>query len=314
MWYNAPMKMLVTGATGMLGRAVRGRFAAEADVEVTGLCHTRTGAGLVPLDLADAAARRRVLEAVRPDVIVHTAAIRKPDAFAADVASARRLNVDATDALARWTAAAPGRFLVYISSDYVFDGTTPPYTPASPTHAINAYGASKLDGERAVRAVAAAQSAILRVPVLYGDVETLQESSVTTVIEQVLAFVRPGAERRTAPLVLDDWATRYPTHVADVADILAQIVRRRLAGTFHWSGAEAMTKLDMGRAAAALLGVDAALLKGSGAPANGSEPRPKDCHLDRSALEALGVTTPGIPFAEAARRLVRRFGPGAPLP
>ncbi len=298
------MKILVTGATGMLGRAVMGRFAAEQDFELLGLCHSRTGAGLVRVDLADAAALAAVLDDYQPDVVVHTAAIRKPDEFAADVSGARRLNVDATDALARWAAADPGRFLVYISSDYVFDGTTPPYTPESPTHAINAYGVSKLDGEIVVRAAAEKQSAILRVPILYGDVENLQESSVTTVIEQILKLSRSPA----APLVLDDWATRYPTHVADVADILAQIVLKRLAGTFHWSGSEPMTKLDMGRVTAELLGVDTALLKGSGAPANGSEPRPKDCHLDRSALEALGITTPGIPFAVAAKRLIAKFG------
>ncbi len=298
------MKILVTGATGMLGRAVMGRFAAERDFELLGLCHSRTGAGLVRVDLADAAALAAALDGYQPDVVVHTAAIRKPDEFAADVSGARRLNVDATAALARWAAAAPGRFLVYISSDYVFDGTTPPYTPESPTHAINAYGVSKLDGEIVVRAAAEGRAAILRVPILYGDVENLQESSVTTVVEQILKLSRSAP----APLVLDDWATRYPTHVADVADILAQIVRKRLAGTFHWSGSEPMTKLDMGRVAAELLGVDTALLKGSGAPANGSEPRPKDCHLDRSALEALGVTTPGIPFAAAAKGLIAKFG------
>ncbi|MGN0845972.1 MAG: dTDP-4-dehydrorhamnose reductase family protein [Kiritimatiellia bacterium] len=304
------MKILVTGATGMLGRAVMGRFAAETDVELKGLCHSRTGAGLVPLDLADDAALAALLAEYDPDVVVHTAAIRKPDAFAADVASARRLNVDATAALARWAAGAPNRFLVYISSDYVFDGTTPPYRPESAPHAINAYGVSKLDGERVVRAAAERQSAILRVPVLYGDVENLQESSVTTVIEQVLNLARAEADGAPQkPLVLDDWAIRYPTHVADVADILAQIVRRRLAGTFHWSGAEPMTKLEMGRVTADILGMATALLKGSGAPANGSEPRPKDCHLDRSALERLGVTTAGIPFAVAAKRLVAKFGP-----
>jgi len=303
------MKILVTGATGMLGRAVMGRFAAETDFELKGLCHSRTGEGLVSLDLADGEALDALLRQYDPEVVVHTAAIRKPDEFAADVASARRLNVDATDALARWTAATPGRFLVYISSDYVFDGTTPPYTPDSPTHAINAYGVSKLDGEIVVRAAAERQSAILRVPILYGDVESLQESSVTTVVEQILKLARPGeAYSKSRPLILDDWAMRYPTHVADVADILAQIVRKRLSGTFHWSGAEPMTKLDMGRVTAEILGVDTALLKGSGAPANGSEPRPKDCHLDRSALEALGVTTPGIPFAVAAKGLVEKFG------
>ena len=303
------MKILVTGATGMLGRAVMGRFAAEEDFELIGLCHSRTGEGLVSVDLTDAEKLATVLADVQPDVVVHTAAIRKPDEFVADVASARRLNVDATDALARWAAAASGRFLVYISTDYVFDGITPPYTPESPTHAVNAYGVSKLDGEMAVRAAAEGRSAILRVPILYGDVENLQESSVTTVIAQVLGLADPGRDySKSRPLLLDDWATRYPTHVADVADILAQIVRRRLVGTFHWSGEEPMTKLDMGRVAAEILGVDATLLKGSGSPANGSEPRPKDCHLDCSALKALGVTTPGIPFAVAVKGLVERFG------
>ena len=303
------MKILVTGATGMLGRAVMGRFASEEDFELTGLCHSRTGEGLVPIDLTDTEKLETVLAEVQPDVVVHTAAIRKPDEFAADVASARRLNVDATEALARWSAAAPNRFLVYISTDYVFDGTTPPYTPESPTHAINAYGVSKLDGEVVVRAAAEGRSAILRVPILYGDVENLQESSVTTVIAQVLNLADPGKDySKSRPLLLDDWAMRYPTHVADVADILAQIVRRRLVGTFHWSGSEPMTKLEMGRVVAEILGVDATLLRGSGAPANGSEPRPKDCHLDCSALEALGVTTPRIPFAVAVKRLVERFG------
>lgn len=297
----------------MLGRAVMGRFAAEQNFELTGLCHSRTGAGLVSVDLADASALNDVLEKVQPDVVVHTAAIRKPDEFAADVSSARRLNVDATEALARWAGADSTRFLVYISSDYVFDGTTPPYTPASPTHAINAYGVSKLDGEIVVRAAAEKQSAILRVPILYGDVENLQESSVTTVIAQILKLAKQDNEKisksgpKSNPLILDDWAMRYPTHVADVADVLAQIVKKRLVGTFHWSGSEPMTKLDMGRVTAELLGVDTALLKGSGAPANGSEPRPKDCHLDRSALEALGITTPGIPFATAAKDLIKKF-------
>ena len=290
----------------MLGRAVMGRFAAERDWEVAGLCHTRAGDGLTRADLADPAARDAALARLAPDVVVHAAAIREPDAFAADVAAARRLNVDATAALARWAAAAPGRFLVYISSDYVFDGSAPPYRPDSPTHAVNAYGLSKLDGEVAVRAAAADRSAVLRVPVLYGDVETLRESSVTTVFAQVLGLLRPDAPRA---LVLDDWATRYPTHVADVAEVLAQIVRRRLAGTFHWSGPEPLTKLEMGRAAAGLLGVDAARLVGSGAPANGSEPRPRDCHLDRSLLEGLGVSTADTPFAAAAARLAARFGP-----
>lgn len=238
--------------------------------------------------------------------MLHTAAIRRPDAFAADAAASRRLNVDATAALAAWTA-AHGAYMVYVSTDYVFDGTAAPYFPDSAPHAVNAYGQSKLDGEAVVRA-AAPQAAVLRVPILYADdVETLSESSVTSVFEQVAALSRRVAGGGTDSLVLDDWATRYPTHVAEVADILVQMARRRPAGIYHWSGREPLTKLDMGRVAAGILGLDAGLLKGSGAPANGSEPRPKDCHLDCSALAALGIGTSPIPFADAARRILAKF-------
>ena len=293
----------------MLGRATLARFASEKGFETMGLCHSRSGADLVSLDLTDFAATEAFLDNFRPDVIVHTAAIRKPDEFAADVDLARRLNVDTTAQLARWTAAHSGSFLIYISTDYVFDGTQAPYSPDSPTHPINGYGISKLDGEIVVRESAAEQAAILRVPILYGDVETLAESSVTTVMAQVLKLAQPGNETfsKSYPLILDDWAIRYPTHVADVADVLAQIVSRKVVGTFHWSGTEPMTKLDMGRVVAEELGIDTSLLRGSGAPANGSEPRPKDCHLDRSALEARGITTQGIPYRVAVQRLLKKF-------
>ena len=109
------------------------------------------------------------------------------------------------------------------------------------------------------------------------------------------------------------WAradTDYPPFqgiVADVADVLAQIAARRLAGTWHWSGTEPLTKFDMATVTARLAGVDSARLVRSGAPANGSEPRPKDCHLDRSALEQLGVTATGRLFEPTVRGLLQRF-------
>lgn len=292
------MKVLITGATGMLGRATFERLSREPGASVSGLCHSRVSPGLHQADLTDLDSIAPLLDSLAPDAIVHTAAIRKPDEFAASAASSRRLNVDATAAIARWIAAHPAAHLVYISSDYVFNGTAAPYSTDAPLHPANSYGQSKADGELVLRDIAPAQSAILRVPILYGDVVSLDESSVTSVITAV---------QKRSPVVLDDWAIRYPTHVADVADILAQMVSRRLVGTYHWSGLEPFTKYDMGLEIARQIGSDPALLRRSGAPANGSEPRPKDCHLDRSALESLGVTTPGIPFTEGIRRILTRF-------
>ena len=287
----------------MLGRAVMGRFTAEKSFETTGLCHSRTGDGLMQVDLADINAVGPLMDRLVPDVIIHTAAIRKPDEFAANESAAHRLNVDATAALARWTASHPGTFIAYMSSDYAFDGTNPPYVPASPTHPINGYGLSKVEGEVVVREAVADRSAILRVPILWGDVESLDESSVTTVVKTVLEMRKCDGTH-----VFDDWAIRYPTHVADVAEVLSQIAARRLAGTWHWSGTEPLTKFDMATVTARFANVDVARLVRSGAPANGSEPRPKDCHLDRSALELLGVTATGRLFEPTVRGLLRRFG------
>jgi dTDP-4-dehydrorhamnose reductase len=296
------MKILVTGATGMLGRAVMAEAAKDAAVETIGLCHSRVRNGLIAADLTQTDAIAPLLDQIQPDVIIHTAAIRRPEEFAADTPSARRLNVDATAALARWTAAHPGTFLLYLSSDYAFDGTTPPYRPDDPVHPINGYGVSKVEGEDVIRAHVPERAAILRVPILYGDVETLDESSVTTVIAAVLDM-----RHTDTPRVFDDWAVRYPTHVADVAEILLQLAQQKCAGTFHWSGPAPLTKFDMATITAGLIGVDPARIQRSGAPANGSEPRPKDCHLDRSDLEARGFTATDRTFDETTRRLLARF-------
>lgn len=282
----------------MLGRALMARLAKERNIEAIGLCHSRTGTGLVPCDLADIATIQPLLDKFQPDAIIHTAAIRDPDEFASDVSLARRLNVESTATIAQWIAAHPGTFMAYISSDYVFNGTKAPYAVTDPVVPANSYGQSKADGEVVVRDACAPSAVILRVPILWGDVESLAESSVTKVLATVL---------KRAPAVVDDWAIRYPTHVADVADILTQLVLRHIAGTFHWSSLEPLTKYDMALIDADLAGIDPTLFSRSGAPANGSEPRPKDCHLDRSALEALGVTTPGIRYRDQITKLLARF-------
>ena len=291
--------ILVTGATGLLGRPVLRACAAVAGWHVTGASFRRTGPGLERIDLSQTGQIPAFLDRLAPGVIIHAAAERHPDVSEKDPEGTQRLNVGATATLAQW-AAAHHAFMIYISSDYVFDGTTPPYTPASPTHPINAYGLSKLDGEHAVQA-AGHDHAILRVPILYGDVETLDESPVTVLAKNMLN-ARPG-ER----LAMENWATRYPTHTNDVAAVLQQMVARKLGhpdfnGVFHWSGNEPMTKYDMACAFAPLISFDPAQLVPDNRPPTGA-PRPKDCHLDSAALESLGIGQ-RTPFAAALPALL----------
>jgi len=89
-----------------------------------------------------------------------------------DPEGTQRLNVDATSVIAHW-AAQHDAFIIYLSTDYVFDGTCAPYRPDDTPHPLNTYGMSKLAGEGSVL-TAGGPAAILRVPILYGQVETLK--------------------------------------------------------------------------------------------------------------------------------------------
>jgi S-adenosylmethionine synthetase len=115
---------------------------------------------------------------------------------------------------------------------------------------LNEYGRTKLAGEQAwkaalgehhcaaARVISCASAAagdggcVLRVPVLYGDVETLAESAVTVIFEGVLKAVNGKQEQK-----MDHWATRYPTHVDDVARVMLALAEKRLGGIHHFSGA-----------------------------------------------------------------------------
>jgi len=281
---SAP-RILVTGATGLLGRPVLRACADIPGARATGAAFRRSGPGLERIDLSQTGQLPAWLDRLAPDILIHAAAERRPDVSEKDPDGTRRLNVGTTATLAQW-AAARGAFLIYISTDYVFDGTRPPYRPGDATRPLNAYGQSKLDGERAVQA-AACDAVILRVPILYGEVETLDESPVTVLAKNMLN-APPGEH-----LAMEHWATRYPTHTRDVAAVLRQLVLHKLdhpgfAGVFHWSGSEPMTKYEMARACAPFAGFDPDRLVPDATPPAGA-PRPKDSHLDSSDLERLGI-------------------------
>src|SRR5215212_5407531 len=148
------MRLLVTGAAGMLGRDVVA--AAEgAGHEVTALARR-------DLDIADPAAVRPAVDAARPDAVVNCAAWTDVDGAEEHEYEATLVNGTGAGHLA---AAAP--YVVHVSSDYVFDGTaSEPYAEGDPTGPRTAYGRSKLAGEHAV--AAAGDHAIVRSAWLFG--------------------------------------------------------------------------------------------------------------------------------------------------
>ena len=131
------MKLLVCGAGGMLGHDV---VRAAAEHEVTGLARA-------DLDVTDAAAVRDAVAAARPDAVVNCAAWTDVDGAEDHEADATRVNGDGAGNVSA-AAAEVGASVVYVSSDYVFDGTKDePYVESDATAPLSAYGRSKLAGE-----------------------------------------------------------------------------------------------------------------------------------------------------------------------
>ncbi|HEX7290436.1 MAG TPA: dTDP-4-dehydrorhamnose reductase [Conexibacter sp.] len=215
------MRLLVTGAGGMLGRDVV-RAAREAGDEVVALARAE-------LDVTDADAVAAAVASARPDAVVNCAAWTDVDGAEADPAGAHAVNADALGHLARATAAAGAR-LVHVSTDYVFDGERAPDAPAyvesDPTGPRSVYGASKLAGERAIAAVDGLSHAIVRSSWLFGV-------GGGNFAATMLAL----AAERDEVTVVDD-QIGCPTATAHLAPALLQLARTPDAhGVFHVAGA-----------------------------------------------------------------------------
>jgi dTDP-4-dehydrorhamnose reductase len=138
------MRLLVTGAAGMLGRDVVAA-AGEAGHEAVALARA-------DLDITDAAAVRAAVLAARPDAVINCAAWTDVDGAEEHEEEATRINGAAAGSVAS-AAASVGASVVQVSSDYVFDGSKgAPYVETDQTAPLSVYGRSKLAGEEAIRA------------------------------------------------------------------------------------------------------------------------------------------------------------------
>jgi dTDP-4-dehydrorhamnose reductase len=247
------MRLLVTGAAGMLGRDV------TAAAERAG--HDVVAVARRDLDITDHRAVRRAVSDAAPAAVVNCAAWTDVDGAEADEAAATLVNGQAAGLLARASADA-GALFVHVSSDYVFTGDAEDaYVESSPVGPVSAYGRSKLAGESAVRE-AAAQHAIVRSAWVFGPhgknfVDTMR---------------RLAAERDEVTVVDDQIGC--PTYTGHLADALLEIAGRGLTGTFHVAGGGRCSWYDLALATFEATGADVTLHRGSSADLDRPAPRP----------------------------------------
>lgn len=280
---RVPFKIALIGASGLLGRAISKELGGQPGWQLVRTTFSRGDVDSVALDIREEAAVRSFVAREAPDAIIVTAAERRPDVCENDPALAQALNVDAVRVIAD-AAKSIGAWVLSMSTDYVFDGTQAPYEPGDAPSPLNAYGRSKLEGERALLE-SGANACVLRLPLLYGPVIDWNESGVTSLTP---AIVR-SADANTNPAIMDAWAIRYPTFTPDVAIVVRQMLERHVNGTAitgieHWSADEPMTKFQIAQCIAQVLNIRARLVAQT-LPAD-TTPRPRDCHLASDRLDA----------------------------
>eukprot|EP01094_Clydonella_sp_ATCC50884_P028027 TRINITY_DN8296_c0_g1_i1.p1 TRINITY_DN8296_c0_g1~~TRINITY_DN8296_c0_g1_i1.p1 ORF type:complete len:339 (+),score=112.28 TRINITY_DN8296_c0_g1_i1:46-1017(+) len=289
------LSVVVVGATGLLGRELMKAFAGYEKVIGTGLTRaneeTAAKDNIYRVDVTNKEELRAFLTEHDPEVIVYAAAEKRCDACEQDEERARAINVEGVRVAAECAYASRDCFLIYISTDYVFDGENPPYKPSSPTNPLNAYGRLKKEGEQAIWD-SKHHGGVLRVPLLYGEVEHLSESSVTAMVNELQPGV-PAQEKRKH--VVDNCNIRYPTHAADVALAVRKLSDRRsrhcaLQGTWHFSGPQPLTKYEMLLKMGSEMGESTAHI----APREGAEEgagvaRPRNAKLDVTALKLMSI-------------------------
>ena len=203
------MRLLVTGAAGMLGTDVVAAAAAGHDV----VALTRGD-----LDITDSDAVRLAVRDVQPDAVINCAAWTDVDAAEAAEAQATLINGDGAGHVAA-AAASVGAHVVHVSTDYVFPGdATSPYREDAATGPIGAYGRSKLAGELAVAAAAPSSHAIVRTAWVFGP---HGKNFVDTML-------RLGAERDELTVVDDQLGC--PTYTGHLAAALIAIADARAHG------------------------------------------------------------------------------------
>jgi dTDP-4-dehydrorhamnose reductase len=277
------MKVLVTGAGGQVGTDVVEAFSTD---DVLAADHAQ-------LDIADRSAVQAAVTTTHPQVIVHCASWTAVDACEGDPDKAYLVNALGTRNVAE-AARRVGAYVIYLSTDYVFDGTKQsPYVEWDTPNPISMYGRSKRGGEHEIDPA----SAIVRISWVCG-----RHGS-----NMVKTILRLANEHDTLSFVDDQRG--QPTFAADLAPMLRRFAVERLPGVYHVTNQRAVSWYEFAREVLAAAGMDPERVKPIATadlkPARPA-PRPANSVLDNAALRLQGIALLpdfSVPLAKVVRQL-----------
>ena len=243
------MKILITGANGLLGQKLVAQLRAEgADFLATGRGESRLNKD-VPyrkMDITSARDIKEAIESYQPEVIIHTAAMTNVDECELNKEACWQQNVESVRLLTE-ACSSSNIFFLHLSTDFIFSGEEGPLDENAKPAPVNYYGDSKLEAEQIVQK-ATCPWAIARTVLVYGVTPGMSRSNI-------ILWVKKSLEDGTQIKVVNDqWRT--PTLAEDLADGCIRIAKNKAQGIWNISGPDMLTPLEMAYATAEYFNLD----------------------------------------------------------
>jgi len=266
------MNILITGANGMLGEECVRRLSNIHRITTCDLQEKLEYDGSAvyqKLDIVDQAAVKEIIERIQPELIINCAAYTDVDGSEINRETAWNVNTGGVRNLLTAMAGKESK-LIYISTDYVFDGNAGPYAEDQPTKPINYYGQTKLDAEKLIQK-SGIPWAIIRTNVLYGNTTIQKASFVRWVIEKLQRF-------ETISIVNDQFGN--PTWSFGLAEAIQKIIDKKATGLYHYAGKDYISRFEFALKIAGVYDLDPMLIRKTTTRAlNQKAPRPYQAGL-----------------------------------
>lgn len=245
------MKILLTGANGMIGSWMVSQWAGgQHTILATGKDACRLedsfftqNVSYKSLDIRNKEEVQALIDEFYPDVILHGAAITQVDDCESNKSLCYSVNVDGTQHLIEAAKEVNARF-IYLSTDFVFSGTSGPYKETDPTSPVNYYGRTKELAEQFI-VESGLHWSIIRTVLLYGNTPFTKRNNF-------IYWVKNSLEKGNAIRVVND-QIRTPTYIPDLVQGINLVLEKGAQGIFHISGEEIMTPYSLAVAVAQYL-------------------------------------------------------------
>lgn len=264
-------KILITGAAGYIGSCLAKYLSASFKVTAS---YFRKSPPCIPnvewkkLDITEDKNVGEVFKETIPDVVIHCSAVASVAECENEPSWAEKVNVVGTNYIAK-ACDKVGAYMVFLSTDMVFDGKGAPYSEFAVPSPLSVYGKTKLEAEK----LCLPDALVLRLSLCYGYGVGGGKSFLENAIEKM----KQGGR---AVFFYDEW--RSPLWIWDLTKAVSRIVKSRPRGILHLGGMERMSRFEMAQRACKIYGIDSSLLEAASRLGMSGPYRPEDLSLDSS--------------------------------